>query len=450
MAIILAAGKGTRLKSTLDKVLHTLGGVPLLAHVIESAAAAEFERIAVVLAQGMNEVSQLIHEIDPTIEIFIQKDQRGTADAVLAARPVLENFEGDVVVLYGDTPLLRAQTLRAVRRALDHGSAVAVMGFEALNPAGYGRLITNADGDLLGVREDKDASQAERDISLCNSGVMGFRGDQILKLLDRIGSDNAKGEYYLTDAVELAYGQGLKPVVVTCGEEETLGVNSRGELARAEALLQDRFRANAMENGATLIAPETVYMSADTVIGRDVLIEPHVVLSPGVTLEDGVTVKAFSYLEGARVKRNAVIGPFARLRPGSEIGEAARIGNFVEVKNAVFDAGAKANHLTYVGDAHVGSGANIGAGTITCNYDGFDKHHTEIGEGAFIGSNSSLVAPLTIGKGAYIGSGSAITKNVADNALAITRAPQQQREGWAAKLRTRRKRSKGDMGGKLK
>jgi len=440
IAVILAAGKGTRMKSELEKVLHPLGGTPMLGHVLAMAGAVGFDQKTVVLGPQMDAVEAYCRDLDGSAKCIVQTKQDGTADAVLTARNCLEGFSGDVVVLYGDTPLLRPETVGTVRQALGQGADVVVLGFEARDPTGYGRLITNGDDRLLAIREEMDASPEERAITLCNSGVFGFRGEIVLQILDKIGNENAKGEFYLTDAVEIARADGLQAVAVACEEEEVLGINTRAELARAEAAMQQRLRELAMVNGATLIAPETVYLSADTVMGTDVVLEPHIVLGRNVTLEDGVTVKAFSHLEGAHVKRGATVGPFARLRPGAEIGEQARIGNFVEVKNATFEEGAKANHLAYVGDARVGAGANVGAGTITCNYDGFDKHLTDIGAGAFIGSNSALVAPVRIGQGAYVGSGSVITKDVADDALAVTRAPQQQREGWAAKVRARRTR----------
>ena len=428
------------MKSALAKVLHPLGGRPMLGHVLSMAREADFDDKVVVLGPAMEAVESFCREFDPGIECVVQGERNGTADAVLKARERLENFAGDVVVLYGDTPLLRPETIRSVRQALGEGADVVVLGFEARNPTGYGRLIRNGEGRLLAIREEMDASPDERAITLCNSGVFGFRGEVLLQILDKIGNDNAKGEFYLTDAVEIARAEGLWAVAVDCDEQEVLGINTRAELARAEAAMQQRLRQKAMANGATLIAPETVYLSADTETGEDVVLEPHIVLGPNVRLEDGVTVKAFSHLEGAHVKAGATIGPFARLRPGAEIGERARIGNFVEVKNASFGAGAKANHLAYVGDARIGAEANVGAGTITCNYDGFEKHLTDIGAGAFIGSNSALVAPVKIGPGAYVGSGSVITKDVTGDALAVTRAPQQELEGWAAKVRARRTR----------
>jgi bifunctional UDP-N-acetylglucosamine pyrophosphorylase/glucosamine-1-phosphate N-acetyltransferase len=444
LAILLAAGKGTRMKSAVPKVLHPLGGRPMIAHVVETARQAGATRIALVIAPGMEAVEDAARLIDPDAAGFVQEPQLGTAHAVLAARPALQGFSGDVLVLYGDTPLLRAETLRAVTEKLGSGADLAVLGFEARDPAGYGRLITDGKGALEAIREDRDASPEERQILFCNSGVFAFRGEVALGLLDKIGNDNAKDEYYLTDAVEIARRQGLRAAAVPCAEEEVLGVNSRTQLAQAEAALQQRLRVQAMENGATLIAPDTVFLSADTKLGRDVVIEPNVFFGPGVTVEDEARIRAFSYLEEAHVGKGAVVGPFARLRLGTQLGAGARVGNFVEIKNAVFEEGAKANHLTYIGDALVGKGANVGAGTITCNYDGFAKHRTEIGPGAFIGSNSALVAPVRIGSGAYIGSGSVISRNVPDDALAVTRGPLDQREDWARRMRQRRERSKGN------
>jgi bifunctional UDP-N-acetylglucosamine pyrophosphorylase/glucosamine-1-phosphate N-acetyltransferase len=393
----------------------------------------------------MDEVRTEVTRLSPAAKVFVQESQSGTADAVLAARPALQEHNGDVIVLYADTPLIEATTLASLRAALDGGAGVAVLGFEAKDPTGYGRLITVNENTLLAIREHKDASPEERKITLCNSGVLAFRLPDLLGVLNRIGNGNAKGEYYLTDAVEIARADGVRAAVVRTPEDEVLGVNSRGQLAIAERIWQDRAREAAMENGATLTAPETVFFSYDTVIGRDVVIEPHVVFGPGVTIADGAEIKAFCHFEGASIGANARIGPYARLRPGATLGRDVHIGNFVEVKNVAVGAGAKANHLSYLGDGSVGAGANIGAGTIFCNYDGFFKHKTEIGEGAFIGSNSSLVAPIKIGDGAYVGSGSVITKDVAPGALAIERSPQEERPQWAAKFRAvmaRRKAAK--------
>lgn len=441
LAIVLAAGKGTRMKTDLPKALHPIAGKPMLTHVMDTAAEVGFAQTAVVVGPDMTEVEAeaMSHG---AAQVFVQSERLGTAHAVLAARPAIEGFGGDLIVLYGDTPLLRPETLRAARDALRDGADLVVLGFEAADPTGYGRLITNGEDRLLAIREEKDASDAERAITLCNSGVFAFRGDIVLGLLDRIGNDNAKGEYYLTDAVELARADGRDIVALRCPEDEVLGVNSRAELAKAEARLQDRLRQAAMAGGATLIAPESVFLCRDTVLGRDVVIEPNVVMGPGVVIEDTATIRAFSHLEGAHVRAGATVGPFARLRPGADIGPGAKVGNYVEVKNARLEEGAKVNHLTYIGDARVGTGANVGAGTITCNYDGFSKHLTDIGAGAFIGSNSALVAPVKIGDGAYVGSGSVISKDVPKDALALTRRPQELREGWAAKVRSRRSRGR--------
>src|SRR5680860_601780 len=335
--------------------------------------------------------------LDPKAEVFVQPDQLGTADAVKAAAPAFETAKGPVIVLYGDTPLLRAETLKAVLGELNAGADLVVIGFEAQDPTGYGRLLFDDKGRLSGIREEKDASAAERALTLCNSGIMAFRSAATLSgLLARIGNDNAKAEYYLTDAVALARGDDLQSRVVLSNAEEVLGVNSRAELATAEGLMQRRLRIAAMDNGATLVSPDTVFFSYDTGIGRDVTIEPNVVIGPDVTIEDGATIRAFCYIEQASIGPGASIGPFTRLRPGAALAKNAHVGNFVEIKNSQVHEGAKVNHLTYIGDASVGAKANIGAGTITCNYDGFAKHRTEIGAGAFIGSNSSLVAPVKI------------------------------------------------------
>ena len=441
LAIILAAGKGTRMKSDLPKVLHLLAGATLLTHVVEAARSAGLARLAVVVGPGMDEVAAAAATLDPKLAVFVQAEQLGTADAVKAARQALDKFDGQVLVLYGDTPLLRAETIAKVRSELESGADIVVVGFETENPAGYGRLLLDGRGRLIGIREEKDASPDERALTLCNSGIMGFRsGKTLLGLLGRVGNDNTKREFYLTDAVGLARGGGLEARIVAADGGEVLGVNSRAELAEAEALMQTRLRAKAMANGATLIAPETVFLSIDTEIGKDVVIEPHVVIGPRVRIEDGATIKSFCYMELSRIGQGATVGPFARLRPGADLAKGAHVGNFVEIKQSEIGEGAKVNHLTYIGDTSVGARANVGAGSITCNYDGFDKHRTEIGADAFIGSNSSLVAPVKIGEGAYIGSGSVISKDVAPDSLALTRAPQEERPGWAAKMRERRSR----------
>jgi len=443
LAIILAAGKGTRMKSDLPKVLHRLAGAPMLAHVLRAVEAAGISQGGVVIGPGMEDVGQAALAVDPKLDIFVQPDQLGTADAVKAASPAFEGGDRPVLVLYGDTPLLRTETLKAVLGELDAGADVVVIGFEAEDATGYGRLLFDEHGRLAGIREEKDASAAERALTLCNSGIVAFRSSKTLAaLLAQIGNDNAKGEYYLTDAVALARKADLQTRVVLSNAEEVLGVNSRAELAAAEAVMQRRLRKAIMANGATLVAPETVFFSYDTSVGRDVTIEPNVVIGPGVTIDDGVTIRAFCHIESAKIGPGATVGPFARLRPGAALAKKAHVGNFVEIKNSDIAEGAKVNHLTYIGDASVGAKANIGAGTITCNYDGFAKHRTEIGAGAFIGSNSSLVAPVKIGDGAYIGSGSVITKDVPADALAVTRAPQEERAGWAGKARARRTRDK--------
>ena len=441
LAIILAAGKGTRMKSGMAKVLHKIGGASLLAHVMNATAAAGLDRACVVVAPDMDAVGDAAKALDPTAEVFVQREQRGTAHAVQAAEAAFANFGGPVVVLYGDTPLLRAGTLGEIRHAIDGGADVVVIGFEAADPTGYGRMLLDAGGRLIGIREHKDANEEERKVTLCNSGIVAFRSGKTLgDLLRRIGNDNAKGEFYLTDALALAHDHGLETRMVRSEEEELRGVNSRAELAAAEAIIQQRLRSSAMEKGATLVAPETVFLSHDTVIGRDVIIEPNVVIGPGVSIEDGATIKAFCHIERATIGKGATVGPFARLRPGATLAKNAHVGNFVEIKQSDIGEGAKVNHLTYIGDASVGAGANVGAGTITCNYDGFAKHRTEIGAGSFIGSNSALIAPVKIGEGAYIGSGSVISKDVSPDALALTRTSQEEHPGWAAKMRTRRSR----------
>jgi bifunctional UDP-N-acetylglucosamine pyrophosphorylase/glucosamine-1-phosphate N-acetyltransferase len=439
LAVILAAGKGTRMKSDVPKVMHALAGAPMLAHVLRTAKEAGVGKISIVVGPGMDEVGSLAKSLDAGAEVFLQAEQLGTADAVKAAGAGFAGAAGPVLILYGDTPLLRAATLERLTRELAQGADLVVAGFEAENPTGYGRLLLDPRGCLVGIREEKDASESERALTLCNSGIIGFRSAKTLAgLLGRIGNDNAKGEFYLTDAVALARADELDTRMITADGTEVLGVNSRAELAEAETLMQQRLRKKVMAEGATLVAPETVFLSHDTAIGRDVLIEPHVIIGPGVVIEDGAIIHGFCHFVGAHIGKDAEVGPFARLRPGADLGRSAKVGNFVEIKKSDIAEGAKVNHLTYIGDTSVGAGANIGAGTITCNYDGVAKHRTEIGAGAFIGSNSSLVAPVKIGEGAYVGSGSVISKDVANDALALTRAPQEERPGWAARFRRRR------------
>ncbi len=437
------------MKSERPKVLHRLAGAPLLAHALWAAKGAGLDRLAVVVGPEMDEVGTTVSALDSTLEVFVQAEQLGTADAVKAARRAFEEFSGQVLILYGDTPLLRPETIGKVRAELAGGADLVVIGFETENPTGYGRLLLDDRGRLAGIREEKDASEEERALTLCNSGIMGFRSSKTLRdLLGRIGNDNAKKEFYLTEAVALARADRLEARMVEADAEEVLGVNSRAELAEAEAVMQWRLRDAAMANGATLIAPETVFLSHDTRIGKDVVIEPHVVIGEGVVIEDGATIKSFCYMQDSRIGQGATVGPFARLRPGAHLSKNARVGNFVEVKQSEIGEGAKVNHLTYIGDTTIGPRANVGAGTITCNYDGFAKHRTEIGAGAFIGSNSSLVAPVKIGEGAYIGSGSVISKDVAPDALALSRTPQEERPGWAAKMRERHSRKPKSPGKK--
>ena len=431
-AIVLAAGEGTRMASRVPKVLHRLGARTLLAHVMDTVQQAGAGRIAVVIGPDHEDVASEVRRHARGAEIYVQSERHGTAHAVLAARAAVEQG-GDLIVVFADTPLLRAETLRALADGLKD-AAVAVLGFRPSDPTGYGRLIVEG-GELVAIREERDASAGEKKIGLCNAGAMALAGAHALDLLERIKDDNAKREFYLTDAVALARGKKLRVVVREATEEEVMGVNDKSQLAAAEAALQQRLREAAMQAGANLIAPETVYLSADTKLARDVVVEPFVVFGPGVVVEEGAVIRSFSHLEGAIVGAGASVGPYARLRSGTKLGAGVRIGNFVETKAAEFGDKAKANHLSYVGDTSVGAGANIGAGTITCNYDGFGKHRTEIGAGAFIGSNSALVAPVKIGDGAYVASGSVITGNVPDDSLGVGRARQVNKEGWARDLR---------------
>ena len=430
--VILAAGKGTRMQSDLPKVLHQVAHAPLLAHAMRAGAALQPARTVVVAGHGSDAVAQAADEEDPDATVVLQQEQLGTGHAVLQARAALEGFEGTVIVLYGDTPFIRPETLEAMIAARATHDVI-VLGFDTPDPGRYGRLKMECD-QLTAIVEFKDASAEERAITLCNSGVMACDAALLFQLLDQVSNDNAAGEYYLTDIVQLSRAAGKSATVVVCPQEETLGVDSRAGLARAEALFQARARAELLEIGVTLTAPETVFLAHDTVIGRDVSVEPNVVFGPGVTVETGATIRAFSHLEGCHVSRGAVVGPYARLRPGAELGEDSRVGNFVEIKNATIDEGAKVNHLSYIGDASVGKGTNIGAGTITCNYDGFMKHHTEIGAGAFIGSDTMLVAPVRGGNNAMTATGSVITRDVEDGALALARARQEVKPGRALKL----------------
>lgn len=430
--VILAAGQGTRMNSDLPKVLHPIGGAPMLVHAIRSGEALEPSRIVVVTGHGGEAVGAAATDYAPYVQISVQEEQLGTAHAVAQARAALEGFDGDVIVLYGDTPFIRPDTLermQAARAAHD----VVILGFEAADPGRYGRLVM--DGETLEkIVEFKDATDEERQITLCNSGVVAANAHVLFDLIEGVGNDNASGEYYLTDIVGLARARGLSAGAVTCEEAETLGINSRTELAAAERIFQNRMRAEALEDGVTLVAPETVFFAFDTVVGRDTVIEPNVVFGPGASVESGSTIRAFSHLEGCHVSRGAVVGPYARLRPGAELAEDVKVGNFVEIKAARVDRGAKINHLTYVGDAEVGEEANIGAGTVTCNYDGVMKHQTRIGARAFIGSSTMLVAPVSVGDDAMTASGSVITSDVEPGALAIGRARQVTKPGLARRM----------------
>ncbi|QGX97976.1 bifunctional UDP-N-acetylglucosamine diphosphorylase/glucosamine-1-phosphate N-acetyltransferase GlmU [Roseovarius faecimaris] len=430
--IILAAGKGTRMKSDLPKVLHEIAGAPMLLHAIEAGAVLEPQRVVVVAGHGADAVEEAATGHDDRIEIARQTEQLGTAHAVAQAAPLLDGFDGDAIVLYGDTPFIRPETLTAMAEARKHHDIV-VLGFEAADPGRYGRLVMEGE-TLSEIIEFKDASDEVRAISFCNSGVICADSSTLFELIDAVTNDNASGEYYLTDIVSIARDKGLSATAIACDEAETLGINSRSDLARAEAAFQSRARAEALENGTTMPAPETVFFAYDTVIGRDTIVEQNVVFGPGVTVETGAHIRAFSHLEGCHVSRGCIVGPYARLRPGAELAEEARIGNFVEVKNAVLHEGAKVNHLSYIGDAEVGEASNIGAGTITCNYDGVMKHKTSIGARAFIGSNTMLVAPVSVGDEAMTASGSVITKDVPDGALAIARGSQVNKPGLARKL----------------
>ncbi|MBM6595665.1 bifunctional UDP-N-acetylglucosamine diphosphorylase/glucosamine-1-phosphate N-acetyltransferase GlmU [Microvirga pudoricolor] len=434
LAVVLAAGEGTRMKSDIPKVLHRVAGRTLVGHALSNVARAGADRIAVVVGPDRDDVAGEARSVFPGVDIFVQAERRGTAHAVLSARPALDAGGDDIIVAFADTPLVNPETFVKLRGALDGGAAVVVLAFEAQDPTGYGRLLMEGDA-VTDIREHRDATEDERRITLCNGGIMALRGDVALRLLERVGNENAKGEYYLTDVVAIARGMQLAATVVIVPEDEVHGVNDRAQLAQAEQMMQARLRHSAMLAGTTLIAPETIFLSHDTAFGRDVVVEPHVVFGPAVRVGDGVVIHSFSHLEGATVAGGAAIGPYARLRPGANVGEKAKVGNFVEIKNADLGPGAKVNHLTYIGDATVGASANVGAGTVTCNYDGFGKYRTVIGEGAFIGSNSSLVAPVTIGKGGFTGSGSVITEDVPDDALAVGRARQVVKEGWARTFR---------------
>jgi bifunctional UDP-N-acetylglucosamine pyrophosphorylase / glucosamine-1-phosphate N-acetyltransferase len=441
LTVVLAAGEGTRMRSSMPKVLHPVAGQSLLAHVLAAAPKGTGAALAVVIGPDHEAVAKEAKRVRPDAVPFIQRQRLGTAHAVLAARDAIARGADDLLVVFGDTPLISPETFARLRAPLEKGAALAVLGFRAADPTGYGRLLIEGDR-LAAIREHADATEAERKITLCNAGVMAFDGRQALAILDKIGNANSKAEYYLVDAVAIVREMGLEAVVIETSEDEVRGINTKAQLAEAEAVMQARLRKAALDAGVTLIAPETVYLAADTQFGNDVTIEPFVVIGPGVSIADGAVIHSFSHIVQTTIGKKASVGPYARLRPGTSLGDGAKIGNFVETKAAVLAAGVKVNHLSYIGDATIGANSNIGAGTITCNYDGFLKHKTTIGEGAFVGTNSSLVAPVKIGNGAYIGSGSVITKDVPDDAMAVERSPQNNREGGAKRYREMKMRAK--------
>lgn len=451
--IVLAAGLGTRMKSAMPKVLHRIAGAPMIGHVVAAAAALRPTRLALVVGPEpeMQAIAAAARRAAPDLPIVtvVQAERRGTGHAVRQARAALSGHRGDVIVLFGDTPMVTPETLRKLVRARRRGGHAAVAAsFRPADRKLFARLVVDARGRLERIVEARDATEEEARIELCNAGVIAFDGAILFDLLKRLRDDNAKREFYLFDTIDLAWRRGRSCGHVEIPVEEAFGIDSRAALAEAEAMLQRRLRERALAGGATLVAPETVFLCADTRLGRDVVVGPHVVFGPGVSVADGCEIRAFCHLEGCRVATGATVGPFARLRPGAEIGPNAHIGNFVEIKAALVDAGAKVNHLSYVGDAHVGAGANIGAGTITCNYDGFEKFRTEIGAGAFVGSNTALVAPVAIGADATIGAGSVVTRDVPPGALAVARGPQRTIEGWSRDFRARRSRERAGVSGK--
>jgi len=439
LTIVLAAGEGTRMRSSIPKVLHPVAGQSLLAHVLGAAPNGAGAALAVVVGPGQEAVEQEAKRLRPEAATFVQRERLGTAHAVLAARDAIRRGASDLLVVFGDTPLISAATLKRLREPLNKGAALAVLAFRAADPTGYGRLLVQGNR-LISIREQAEATAEERAINLCNAGAMAFDGRTAMAVIEKIRNANSKGEYYLSDAVAIVRDLGLEAIVVEANEDEVRGINNKAQLAEAEQVMQARLRKAALDAGVTMIAPDTVYLAADTKFGDDVTIEPYVVIGPGVSISDGTVIHSFSHIVQSSIGKNASVGPFARMRPGTTLGDGAKIGNFVETKAAILEAGAKVNHLSYVGDAHVGAKANIGAGTITCNYDGFGKHKTEIGAGAFIGTNSSLVAPVKIGSGAYIGSGSVISRDVPDDASALERNEQTIREGGARRIRERKTR----------
>jgi len=434
LSIVLAAGEGTRMKSSLPKVLHQVAGLPLVCHVVKAVQGTGKSDVALVVGRGADKVQAAVEKVADAVSAFEQTERLGTAHAVLAAREAIARGYDDLLIVFGDTPLIEAQSLQAARNKLAEGSDVVVIGFRPKSPHGYGRLIEEG-GKLIAIIEEKEATDLQKEIGFCNGGLMAVRGSHALGLIDAVDNKNAKGEYYLTDIVGLAHEKGLNVTAIEVPVDNVIGINNRAELAEAESIWQNRKRQDMMLAGVTLIAPETVFFSHDTLIESDVVIEPNVFFGPGVHVQSGALIHAFSHMEGAKIGVNAEIGPFARLRPGANLGEKSKVGNFCEVKNAEVGKGAKINHLSYIGDAIVGASSNIGAGTITCNYDGYNKYKTVIGEGAFVGSNSSLVAPVEIGANAYIASGSTITAEVPADALAFGRARQETKEGRGKLLR---------------
>jgi bifunctional UDP-N-acetylglucosamine pyrophosphorylase/glucosamine-1-phosphate N-acetyltransferase len=440
--IILAAGMGTRMESELPKVLHKVGSTPLLIHTIQTALDIDAQKIIIVVGHGAELVRDVALDYNPKAEVVIQSEQLGTAHAVDQAREALKGFDGDVFVLYGDTPFIDADILTKMSGARTDGASIVVLGFETKIPSSYGRLILKSDGNLDAIIEAKDADKDQKNINFCNSGVICAPRKLLFELINEIDNTNANNEYYLTDIVKLARKRNLDCTTVHCPKENAMGINSRVELAEAEAYFQKTTRTKMMLNGATLVDPETVWFAFDTVVGRDVTIEQNVIFGPNTTVETGAYIRAFSHIEGAHISTGAIVGPYARLRPGAELANNSKVGNFCEVKNAQVGEGAKINHLSYVGDATIGYNANIGAGTITCNYDGVSKHRTEIGERAFIGSNTALVAPVRIGNDAMTGAGSVISKNIPDGALGLGRARQKIKEGFALKILNKLKNAK--------
>ncbi len=438
LAIILAAGEGTRMKSALSKVLHPVGGLPMVAHVVRAASAAGVGDVALVVGRGADEVEKAARPHASGVSVHLQVERLGTGNAVLAARDAIAKGYDDLIVMFGDTPLIDSAALSKARRRLASGADVVVMGFRPSDPTGYGRLIER-DGQVMAIREEREASAEEKKVGFCNGGLMAIRGNDALAMLDKITNDNSKKEYYLTDIVEIAHTLGKSVVSLEVDTSSVLGVNTRVELAEVEALFQNKMRRSMMLDGVSMTAPETVFFSWDTQIGAETTIEPNVYFGTKVKIAGGVTIHAFCHIEGATIATGAHIGPFARLRPGADLREDAKAGNFVEIKKSVISKGAKVNHLTYIGDAEVGEDANIGAGTITCNYDGFNKFVTKIGAGAFIGSNSALVAPVSIGDGAIVAAGSVITKDVPEDAVAFGRALQDNRLKIAPAIRARNK-----------